>query len=406
QGSKAPVQRLADKVAGIFVPAVLLVAAATFATWYASSGSIEEALIPSIAVLIIACPCAMGLATPTAIMAGSGRGAEMGVLIRGGEVFERSGRLDAVVLDKTGTLTEGRMTVTELVRGSGSVEPAELLARAASVEAGSEHPIGRAIVAAAEERGLKLFEVSDFRSSTGFGVVGKIDGKEVAVGKALLLSELGMQRSEELKTEARRLQEEGKTVVAVGWDGEARGVIALSDCLRRGAAEAVQALKADGIEVAMITGDNWVAARAIGRQVGIENVIAGVLPGGKVDEVRRLQGDGKVVAMVGDGINDAPALTQADLGIAIGTGADVAIEASDITLVGADPTRIPAAIRLARMTLRVIRQNLFWAFAYNVAAIPLAAMGRLSPAIAAGAMAFSSVSVVANALRLRVFRLG
>jgi len=406
QGSKAPVQRLADRVAGTFVPVVIVIAIATFTGWYLATGSLEQALIPSIAVLIIACPCAMGLATPTAIMAGSGRGAEMGVLIRGGEVFERSGKLDAVVLDKTGTLTEGRMTVTDIVTASGDVSSEDILVRAASVEAGSEHPIGRAIVAGAHERGLSLMPVTEFRSATGFGVHGIIGRTEVVVGKALLLQERGLFRSEELKAQARRLQEEGRTVVAAGWDGEARGLIALSDRLRKGSAEAVAALKAAGVHVAMITGDNQVVARAIGREVGIDIIIAGVLPGGKVDEIRRLQGEGKVVAMVGDGINDAPALTQADLGIAIGTGADVAIEASDITLVGADPTRIPAAIRLARRTLRVIRQNLFWAFAYNVSAIPLAAMGRLSPAIAAAAMAFSSVSVVANALRLRTFKIG
>jgi copper-transporting P-type ATPase V len=402
QGSKAPVQRLADRVAGVFVPVVLVLALATFAAWFLATGSVEQALIPSIAVLIIACPCAMGLATPTAIMAGSGRGAEMGVLIRGGEVFERSGKLDAVVLDKTGTLTEGRMTVTDVVTTGGLSED-EVLVRAASVEAGSEHPIGRAVVAAAQEKALTLLPVTGFQSSTGFGVYGEIEGSEVVVGKALLLQERGLFRSEDLKRRARALQEQGKTVVAAGWDGEARGLVALSDRLRTGSIEAVAALKAAGVEVAMITGDNHVAAGVIAREVGIDRVIAGVLPGGKVDEIRRLQDEGKIVAMVGDGINDAPALTQADLGIAIGTGADVAIEASDITLVSADPTRIPAAIGLARRTLRVIYQNLFWAFGYNVAAIPLAAFGKLSPAIAAGAMAFSSVSVVANALRLRHF---
>ncbi len=402
QGSKAPVQRLADKVAGVFVPVVLVIALATFAGWYLSSGSAEQALIASIAVLIIACPCAMGLATPTAIMAGSGRGAEMGVLIRGGEVFERSGKLDAVVLDKTGTLTEGRMTVTDVVTTADLTE-GDVLVRAASVEAGSEHPIGRAVVAAAQEKRQSLMPVTGFQSSTGFGVHGVIGGGEVVVGKALLLQERGLFRSEELKNRARALQEQGKTVVAVGWDGEARGLVALSDRLRKGSVEAVAELKKAGIEVAMITGDNQVAASVIGREVKIDRVIAGVLPGGKVDEIRRLQAEGKIVAMVGDGINDAPALTQADLGIAIGTGADVAIEASDITLISADPTRIPAAIGLARKTLRVIHQNLYWAFAYNVAAIPLAAFGKLSPGIAAGAMAFSSVSVVANALRLRHF---
>lgn len=403
QDSKAPIQRLVDKVAGVFVPIVIVLAIATFTVWFAATGSVEQALVPSIAVLIIACPCAMGLATPTAIMAGSGRGAELGVLIRGAEVLERAGKLDTVVLDKTGTLTEGRMTVTDVLAADPGVDPDEVLSRAASVEWGSEHPIGRAIVTEAEERSLPFDPVTGFEATTGFGVYGLIDGEQTVVGKALLLEERGLSRSEELKQTSHRLQQEGKTVVAVGWQGKAQGLVALSDRVRPGALQAVQALHDAGIEVGMITGDNELVAKVVAAELGIDNVIAGVLPGGKTDEIVRLQSEGKIVAMVGDGINDAPALTQADLGIAIGTGADVAIEASDITLVGADPQKIPEAIALARRTLRVIYQNLFWAFAYNVAAIPAAAFGKLSPAIAAGAMAFSSVSVIANALRLRRF---
>jgi copper-transporting P-type ATPase V len=397
QGSKAPVQRLADRVAGIFVPVVIALAALTFVAWLQVTGDAGRAIVPAIAVLIIACPCAMGLATPTAIMAGTGRGAEMGILIRGGEIFERSGKIDAVVLDKTGTLTEGKMTVTEVVGD----DPDEILAKAASVESDSEHPIGRAIVAAAAERGLELEDAEAFSGTTGFGVHGRVGDTEVVVGKAVFLAERGIERSDALKQRSRTLQEGGKTVVAVGWDGRARGLIALSDRLRAGARETVAALKESGVQVAMITGDNQAVADAIAAQLGIDQVVAGVLPEGKVKEIRNLQQAGRKVAMVGDGINDAPALTQADLGVAIGSGADVAIEASDITLVGADPRAVPAAFKLARRTLRVIHQNLFWAFAYNVAALPLAAFGKLSPTIAAAAMAFSSVSVVANALRLR-----
>ncbi|MGQ0680558.1 MAG: heavy metal translocating P-type ATPase [Actinomycetota bacterium] len=402
QGSKAPVQRLADRVARIFVPAVLVLAAVTFFGWLQATGDPAQAIVPAIAVLIIACPCAMGLATPTAIMAGTGRGAELGVLIRGGEVFERSGRIDAVVLDKTGTLTEGRMTVTEVV-ASDETSRDEVLARAASVEAGSEHPIGRGIVQAALEQGLPVRSAVKFQGATGFGVYAELEGTEVVVGKAVLLAERGLSRSEELKARSRELQQDGRTVVAVGWEGEARGLVALSDRVRPGSKEAVAQLKKAGVQIAMITGDNEVVAGAIGRELGIETVIAGVLPQGKADQIARLQAEGKKVAMVGDGINDAPALSQADLGIAVGTGADVAIEASDVTLVSADPLKIPAAFRLARRTLAVIYQNLFWAFAYNIAALPLAALGKLSPTIAAGAMAFSSISVVGNALRLRHF---
>lgn len=377
QGSKAPVQRLADRVASVFVPVVLVLAAITFAVWFAATGSFEDSLVPATAVLIIACPCAMGLATPTAIMAGTGRGAEMGVLIRGGEVLERSGKLQTVVLDKTGTVTEGKMSVTKFTGERA-------LRYAAGVEAASEHPIGRAIVKAASERGIDVPPVSQFEAFAGMGVSGIVDGVHVEVKAA----------------DAMDLDEPG-TVVSVFCDGTEAGSITLSDQPRRGAAEAVAELRQLGVEVVLLTGDNEKVARLVGAEIGVEDVISGVLPAGKVEEIKRLQSQGKVVAMVGDGINDAPALARADLGIAIGTGTDVAIEASDITLVGGDPAGIPRAIRLARRTLRTIYQNLFWAFFYNVAAIPLAAFGKLSPAVAAAAMAFSSVSVVGNALRLR-----
>ncbi len=406
QGSKAPVERLADRVAGIFVPIVIVVALITAVAWFVSTGDIGVAVIPAIAVLIIACPCAMGLATPTAIMAGTGRGAELGVLIRGGAVLERSGKLKTVVLDKTGTLTEGKMTVSDVVPDTGndgSVDEATLLAMAGSLESGSEHPIGRAIARAAQERGIELSNVQDFRAASGAGATGTVDGMDVAVGRKTLLFEQGMMACADLDEVSARLETEGKTVVFVGWNGRTRGAIALSDKPREGAAEAVQGLKQAGVDVVLLTGDNTRTAEKVAQELGIDTVFAGVLPGGKAQVIERLQSSGRVVAMVGDGINDAPALTQADLGIAIGGGTDVAIEASDITLVGGDPRKIPEAIGLARQTLRVIYQNLFWAFAYNVAAIPLAAFGKLSPSVAAGAMAFSSVSVVTNSLRLRHF---
>ena len=407
QGSKAPVERLADRVAGIFVPIVIAVALLTGVAWFVSTGDVGEAVIPAIAVLIIACPCAMGLATPTAIMAGTGRGAELGVLIRGGEVLERSGKLNTVVLDKTGTLTEGKMTVSDVVPDTGNdgaVDEATLLAMAGSLESGSEHPIGRAITREAGERGLQLSTVKSFRAASGAGAIGSVDGTEVVAGKKTLLFEEGMMGCADLDEVVTKLETEGKTVVFVGWDRRTRGAIALSDRPRKGAAEAVQGLKHAGVDVVLLTGDNTRTAEKVAQELDIDTVFAGVLPGGKAEVIQRLQSSGRVVAMVGDGINDAPALTQADLGIAIGGGTDVAIEASDITLVGGDPRKIPEAIGLARQTLRVIYQNLFWAFAYNVAAIPLAAFGKLSPSVAAGAMAFSSVSVVTNSLRLRRFR--
>lgn len=404
QGTKAPVERLADRIAAVFVPIVIVIAIATFVIWFLRTKDLEAALIPAIAVLIIACPCAMGLATPTAIMAGTGRGAEEGILIRGGEVLERSGRLEVVVLDKTGTVTEGRMTVDSVASDTWNQDPVDVgdvLIRAAALEVSSEHPIGKAIAAEAASKGLSLPSVEGFRSHSGFGVTATIHQEQVAVGKRELLSKNGMYGCVDLDERAVELTEQGRTVVWVGWGKRALGVIALSDSPRPHSAEAVSKLKQMGVKVILLTGDNERTAARVAQEVGISEVVAEVLPAGKVDEIKRLQEGNHVVAMVGDGVNDAPALVQADIGIAIGTGTDVAIEASDITLIGGDPRKIPDGIRLSRQTLRVIKQNLFWAFAYNVAAIPLAAIGALSPSIAAAAMAFSSVSVVLNALRLR-----
>ncbi len=399
QGRKAGIERLADRVAGVFVPAVLIIAAATAIGWVVATGQARDALIPAVAVLIIACPCAMGLATPAAIMVGTGRGAQLGVLIRGGEVLERSRRIDVVVFDKTGTLTEGRMRLTDVVGGD------EVLARAAAVEAGSEHPIARAMVDALAERGTeRRASVSDFRSFAGVGVRAVVDGNQVVVGRRSLLEENDVRVPSWLEEEAARLEGEGKTVVWAGWDGKARGLLAVSDEVKAGARRAVEDLHGMGIEVAMVTGDNRATALAIAREVAIDRVLPEVLPKGKVEEIRRMQAEGKVVAMVGDGINDGPALAQADLGIAVGTGTDVAIEASDLTLLSSDLHGVVTAIELSRRTYRTIIQNLVWAFGYNVVLIPLAALGFLNPVLAGAAMAFSSVSVVSNSLRLRRFR--
>jgi heavy metal translocating P-type ATPase len=398
QGSKAPIQRLADRVAGVFVPVVMGIAAFTALAWYLVDGSLEAALVPAVAVLIIACPCALGLATPAALMVGTGRGAQMGILIRGAEILERSKSVNTVVFDKTGTLTEGRMHLVD-VFGC-----AEALEHAVAVEAGSEHPIARAIVEGARERGLEIPEVRGFRAVPGRGARAAYDGLEVLVGRRSFVEEAGVRVPPSIDGAAERLEAEGKTVVWGGWDGVAQAVYAVADTLKQGAAETVEALHALGIEVVMLTGDNRVTAEAIAGQVGVDRVLAEVHPEDKVEVIRRLQAEGRVVAMVGDGINDGPALAQADLGIAIGTGTDVAIEASDITLIGSDLHGVVTAIRLSRRTFRTIAENLFWAFGYNVAAIPLAAFGLLSPVIAGAAMAASSVSVLANSLRLRRFR--
>jgi len=402
QGSKAPVQHLADRIAGVFVPIVLGIAVLTLAGWWAA-GEPGQGLVAAVAVLIIACPCALGLATPTAIMVGTGRGAAMGILIKGGEVLERSKRIDTVVFDKTGTLTMGRMAVTDVVPAAG-IDPVDLLGRAAAVEAGSEHPVGRAVVERARADGLAVTAASDFASVAGHGVTGSVDGVTVVVGRRALLSDAWAVIPDDVAAAARRLEVDGKTAVLAGWDGEARGVIAVADTVQPNAAAVVAELRAMGIGCVMITGDNRPTAEAIAAQVGIDRVVAEVLPQDKVAEVRRLQAEGRVVAMVGDGVNDAPALVQADLGIAIGSGTDVAIESSDITLLSSDLDGVPTAIRLSRRTFRTILQNLAWAFGYNVAAIPLAVAGALNPVIAGAAMAFSSVSVVTNSLRLAGFR--
>ena len=375
----------------------------TFAGWWLAGGDPARGLVAAVAVLIIACPCALGLATPTAIMVGTGRGAGLGILIKGGDVLERSKQVTIVVFDKTGTLTRGEMTLTDIVTADGT-DKADALRCAAAVEAASEHPVGRAVVDAATAQGLSLAVVERFESVVGLGVRGDLDGRTIVVGRRSFLTADGLDLSDELERAATRLEGEGKTAMLAGWDGEVRAVLAVADTLKPDAAAAVSRLRTMGVEVAMLTGDNQRTAAAIAAQVGIDRVLAEVLPADKVGEVRRLQGEGHVVAMVGDGVNDAPALVQADLGIAIGTGTDVAIESSDITLLSADLGGVADAIRLSRRTLRTIRQNLGWAFAYNVAAIPLAAAGLLNPVIAGATMAFSSVSVVTNSLRLYRFR--
>jgi cation-transporting ATPase V len=402
QASKGQIQRLADRVAGVFVPVVIAIALATFAGWTVLAGDPQRGLVAAVAVLIIACPCALGLATPVAIMVGTGRGAELGVLIKGVEVLERTRRITTVVFDKTGTLTRGQMMLTDAVPVAG-LDEAELLARAGAVEADSEHPIARAIATAAREQVGAVPEAAGFQALAGRGARADLDGSTVWVGRRKLLADAGLLLPAALDDAAERLEEDGKTAVFAGWDGEVRGVLAVADTLKDGAAELVARLHAMGLEAAMLTGDNARTAQAIADRVGIDRVLAEVLPDDKVGEVARLQREGRVVAMVGDGVNDAPALVQADLGIAIGTGTDVAIEASDLTLMRGDLAGVATAIQLSRRTYRTIVQNLGWAFGYNVAAIPLAALGLLSPIVAGAAMALSSVSVVGNSLRLRRF---
>ena len=404
QARKAPIEQLADRISAIFVPSVLVLATATTVAWLLTGHSFEASLLNAVAVLIIACPCAMGLATPAAVVVGTGRGAQLGILIKGGDVLERSGAIDTVVFDKTGTLTEGEMTVVDVVPAAvaNHLDVSGLLRLAASVEIHSEHPIAKAIVRAAEARDIAIDPAEGFVTTSGSGTKGQFESREVVVGrKGMLKGSI----SEELQVRADRLEAEGKTVVWVGEGERSMGVIALADRIRPSTPEAVARLRSLGLQTRLLTGDNERTAAAVAKAAGIEHVIAGVLPEGKVDAIRELKASGRVVAMVGDGINDAPALTEADLGVAVGTGADVAIEAADMTIVGGDPRAAAAAIELARATLRVIKQNLFWAFAYNVAALPLAAFGLLNPMIAAAAMALSSVSVVANALRLRRFSL-
>ena len=398
QATKAPVQKLADRVAGVFVPIVIGIALIVFFSWLIGTGELSTAVRNGVAVLIIACPCALGLATPTAIMVGSGRGAELGVLFKGADVFERAKTIDTVVFDKTGTLTRGAMTLADVtVIG----DEAEFLRRVGSIEAASEHPIGKGVALGVEERDIELLAAVDVEAIAGSGVVGFVEGVEVVVGKAKLMADRGLQIPDDLLDALAHYETEGKTAFLGGWEGDVRGVIAVADTVRSSAEAAIAALHDAGTDTVMLTGDNRRTAETIAAQVGIERVLAEVLPGDKSAEVQRLQSEGKTVAFVGDGINDAPALTQADLGMAVGTGTDVAIEAGDIVLMSGDPALAATALRLARRTFGTIRQNLFWAFFYNTAAIPLAAAGLLNPMIAAGAMAFSSVSVVSNSLRLR-----
>jgi P-type Cu+ transporter len=403
QAGKAPIQRLVDRVASVFVPVVIGLALATLAGWLVFTGDAAAAFTASVAVLIIACPCALGLATPTALMVGTGRGAQLGILIKGPEVLERTRRITTIVLDKTGTVTEGRMRVAEVVPEPGTSRD-ELLRLAGAAENASEHPIARAIAERARGELASLPPVESFTSRTGLGVEAVVEGHAVLVGRPSLLAEWGLELGEELRRARSESEAAGQTVVVVAWDAAIRGLLSVADRVKPTSAEAVAELRRLGLSPVLLTGDNERTAQAVAEAVGIERVISDVLPQDKVAVMRGLQEQGEVVAMVGDGINDAPALAQADLGLAIGTGTDVAIEASDLTLVSGDLRAAADAISLARRTLRTIVGNLFWAFAYNVAAIPLAVAGLLNPIVAAAAMAFSSVFVVTNSLRLRRFR--
>ncbi len=401
QAGKAPVQRLADRVSAVFVPVVLVIATGTLAGWLAAGRPAAQTFTAAVAVLIIACPCAMGLATPTAILVGTGRGAQLGILIKGPEVLESTRRVDTVVLDKTGTLTTGRMTLAGVLAAPGVAET-ELLRLAAAVESASEHPIAAAIAAGLPSG---VHAVSDFRAYPGLGVSGVVDGHAVLAGRRdWLAGDWSLSIPPSLAGRADQAEENGQTAVFVAWDGQARGVLVAADTIKPTSQRAITQIRAMGLHPVLLTGDNERAARAVARAVGIDAVIAGVLPSGKLDAIKHLQDQNRTVAMVGDGVNDAAALAQADLGLAMGTGTDAAIEAADLTLVSGDPRAVPDAIALSRRTLATIKANLGWAFAYNVAAIPLAASGLLSPLIAAAAMAFSSVFVVTNSLRLRSFR--
>ncbi len=399
QGSRAPIQRLADVISAYFVPVVVGIAAITFVGWYLATGDFVRALLNMTAVLVIACPCALGLATPTAVMVGTGVGAGHGILYRGGEYLERAERVDTVVLDKTGTITKGEPALTDVV-AVGGWQKDEVLRLGAAAERGSEHPLAQAIVRGAA--GMELPEPEDFWSTPGQGIEATVEGHKVLVGNRKLMDENGIDYTA-LSREADALAADGKTAMLVAVDGQAAGILAVADMLKDGSAEAIAELKRMGLDVVMITGDNERTARAVAARVGIEHVRAEVLPEDKQHEVERLKEEGRVVAMVGDGVNDAPALAAADIGMAIGTGTDVAIEAGHVTLMKGDLRSIAAAVRLSRRTMQVIKQNLFWAFIYNVIGIPLAALGFLNPIIAGGAMAFSSVSVVSNSLRLRSY---
>ncbi len=402
QASKAPVQKLADRVSGVFVPIVLLLSLMTLVAWILADAGSVTALQRAIAVVIIACPCALGLATPTAIMVGSGRGAELGIVFKGADIFERARAVDVVLFDKTGTLTRGAMTLTDFLTVDGQDDL--FLERVAGVESGSEHPVARAIQLGVEERDLTARPASDHLAVPGRGITAVVDGLTVTVGKAKLLADEGLLIPDALLEAIERYESRGQTAFLAGWNGQAMGALAVADSIRETSVAAVKGLQKLGVQVAMITGDNHRTAMAIADQLGIQRVLADVMPGEKANEVARLQAEGLQVAFVGDGVNDAPALTQADLGMAVGTGVDIAIEAGDVILMSGDPLLVETSLDLARRTFRTIQQNLFWAFFYNVAMIPLAAFGFLGPMLASAAMASSSVSVVTNSLRLKRYQ--
>ncbi|MFC4120537.1 heavy metal translocating P-type ATPase [Nonomuraea zeae] len=403
QTGKAQAQRLADRISGVFVPVVIALAIGTLGFWLGTGDGVGAAFTAAVAVLIIACPCALGLATPTALLVGTGRGAQLGILIKGPEVLENTRKIDTVVLDKTGTVTEGRMTLVDVHVADGEDET-EVLRLAGALEHASEHPIAQAIAKGAAARAGELPAAEDFANVEGLGVQGIVEGHAVLVGRPKLLAEWSQHLTPDLEASLQAAQAAGRTAVAVGWDGQARAVLVVADVVKPTSKEAIARLRALGLTPVLLTGDNEAVARTVAAEVGIDEVIAEVLPAGKVDVVKELQDEGRIVAMVGDGVNDAAALAQADLGLAMGTGTDAAIEASDLTLVRGDLRVAADAIRLSRRTLGTIKGNLFWAFAYNVAALPLAALGLLNPMIAGAAMAFSSVFVVSNSLRLRRFK--